>query len=180
MEYVSTFYCKAVFHFTRCSALLHFPSVYGQIIVTLFLLHLTEVASDDHVNRLRSKHTLCRHFVFAQKKMLPDTESWCFYFRESVWVHADARPSPSKVSVPLCLHRKSNWITDRMKKLIKPRGGGREGRAAFTAAGSVENLADGAEYTSDAPKIGEARHTSTNTKISSDWFSQRYAHMLLH
>uniref|UniRef100_A0A3Q1HI90 Coiled-coil domain containing 88B n=1 Tax=Acanthochromis polyacanthus TaxID=80966 RepID=A0A3Q1HI90_9TELE len=38
--------------------------------------------------------------------------------------------------------KKSNWIADRMKKLIKPRGGGREGRALFTAAGSVENLAD--------------------------------------
>uniref|UniRef100_A0A3B5L2S4 Coiled-coil domain containing 88B n=1 Tax=Xiphophorus couchianus TaxID=32473 RepID=A0A3B5L2S4_9TELE len=37
---------------------------------------------------------------------------------------------------------KSNWIADRMKKLIKPRGGGgREGRALFTAAGSIENLA---------------------------------------
>uniref|UniRef100_A0A3Q3JM14 Uncharacterized protein n=1 Tax=Monopterus albus TaxID=43700 RepID=A0A3Q3JM14_MONAL len=33
--------------------------------------------------------------------------------------------------------KKSNWIADRMKKLIKPRGGGREGRALFTAAGSV-------------------------------------------
>uniref|UniRef100_A0A3B4UX84 Coiled-coil domain containing 88B n=1 Tax=Seriola dumerili TaxID=41447 RepID=A0A3B4UX84_SERDU len=45
---------------------------------------------------------------------------------------------------------KSNWIADRMKKLIKPRGGGREGRALFTAAGSVENLADSTEFTSDA------------------------------
>ncbi|XP_067374002.1 coiled-coil domain containing 88A isoform X2 [Channa argus] len=45
--------------------------------------------------------------------------------------------------------KKSNWIADRMKKLIKPRGGGREGRALFTAAGSVENLADSAEFTSD-------------------------------
>ncbi|XP_022615860.1 girdin-like [Seriola dumerili] len=46
--------------------------------------------------------------------------------------------------------KKSNWIADRMKKLIKPRGGGREGRALFTAAGSVENLADSTEFTSDA------------------------------
>ncbi|XP_051810868.1 coiled-coil domain containing 88A [Acanthochromis polyacanthus] len=45
--------------------------------------------------------------------------------------------------------KKSNWIADRMKKLIKPRGGGREGRALFTAAGSVENLADSNEFTSD-------------------------------
>ncbi|XP_029021047.1 coiled-coil domain containing 88A [Betta splendens] len=45
--------------------------------------------------------------------------------------------------------KKSNWIADRMKKLIKPRGGGREGRALFTAAGSVENLADSTEFTSD-------------------------------
>ncbi|XP_072293768.1 coiled-coil domain containing 88A isoform X2 [Eucyclogobius newberryi] len=47
--------------------------------------------------------------------------------------------------------KKSNWIADRMKKLIKPRGGGgREGRALFTAAGSVENLADSTEFTSDS------------------------------
>ncbi|XP_069550585.1 coiled-coil domain containing 88A isoform X1 [Brachyistius frenatus] len=45
--------------------------------------------------------------------------------------------------------KKSNWIADRMKKLIKPRGGGREGRALFTAMGSVENLADSTEFTSD-------------------------------
>ncbi|KAK1904507.1 Protein Daple [Dissostichus eleginoides] len=45
--------------------------------------------------------------------------------------------------------KKSNWIADRMKKLIKPRGGGRDGRALFTAAGSVENLADSTEFTSD-------------------------------
>ncbi|XP_025999395.1 coiled-coil domain containing 88A [Astatotilapia calliptera] len=54
-------------------------------------------------------------------------------------------PSPASKA------KKSNWIADRMKKLIKPRGGGggREGRALFTAAGSVENLADSAEFTSD-------------------------------
>uniref|UniRef100_A0AAV2MJK6 HOOK N-terminal domain-containing protein n=2 Tax=Knipowitschia caucasica TaxID=637954 RepID=A0AAV2MJK6_KNICA len=47
--------------------------------------------------------------------------------------------------------KKSNWIADRMKKLIKPRGGaGRDGRALFTAAGSVENLADSAEFTCDS------------------------------
>ncbi|KAG7518913.1 hypothetical protein JOB18_047235 [Solea senegalensis] len=51
-------------------------------------------------------------------------------------------PTPTKT-------KKSNWIADRMKKLIKPRGGGREGRALFTAAGSVENLADSSEFTSD-------------------------------
>uniref|UniRef100_UPI0037E75812 coiled-coil domain containing 88A n=1 Tax=Semicossyphus pulcher TaxID=241346 RepID=UPI0037E75812 len=45
--------------------------------------------------------------------------------------------------------KKSNWIADRMKKLIKPRGGGKEGRTLFTAAGSVENLADSTEFTSD-------------------------------
>ncbi|XP_041799953.1 coiled-coil domain containing 88A isoform X2 [Chelmon rostratus] len=50
---------------------------------------------------------------------------------------------------PASKAKKSNWIADRMKKLIKPRGGGREGRALFTAAGSVENLADSAEFTSD-------------------------------
>lgn len=66
---------------------------------------------------------------------------------------------------PLRPHRKSNWIADRMKKLIKPRGGGREGRALFTAAGSVENLADSTEFTSDthAPQPGETppKHTHT-------------------
>ncbi|XP_030253023.1 coiled-coil domain containing 88A [Sparus aurata] len=51
---------------------------------------------------------------------------------------------------PASKAKKSNWIADRMKKLIKPRGGGgREGRALFTAAGSVENLADSSEFTSD-------------------------------
>lgn len=29
-----------------------------------------------------------------------------------------------------------------MKKLIKPKGGSKEGRAQFVAAGSIENLAD--------------------------------------
>lgn len=62
---------------------------------------------------------------------------------------------------PLCPRRKSNWIADRMKKLIKPRGGGREGRALFTAAGSVENLADSTEFTSDThtPQPGETTNT---------------------
>uniref|UniRef100_A0A7N6AUY2 HOOK N-terminal domain-containing protein n=1 Tax=Anabas testudineus TaxID=64144 RepID=A0A7N6AUY2_ANATE len=50
---------------------------------------------------------------------------------------------------PATKAKKSNWIADRMKKLIKPRGGGREGRALFTAAGSVENLADSTELTAD-------------------------------
>ncbi|XP_061581562.1 coiled-coil domain containing 88A [Cololabis saira] len=55
---------------------------------------------------------------------------------------------------PASKAKKSNWIADRMKKLIKPRGGGREGRALFTAAGSIENLADSTEFTSEthAPK----------------------------
>lgn len=69
---------------------------------------------------------------------------------------------------PLCPHRKSNWIADRMKKLIKPRGGGgREGRALYTAAGSVENLADSAEFSSDthtaSPGETAQAHTHTNT-----------------
>ncbi|XP_074530969.1 coiled-coil domain containing 88A isoform X2 [Halichoeres trimaculatus] len=51
---------------------------------------------------------------------------------------------------PASKAKKSNWIADRMKKLIKPRGGGKEGRALFTAAGSVENLADSTEFTSDS------------------------------
>ncbi|XP_031159127.1 coiled-coil domain containing 88A isoform X1 [Sander lucioperca] len=50
---------------------------------------------------------------------------------------------------PASKAKKSNWIADRMKKLIKPRGGVREGRALFTAAGSVENIADSTEFTSD-------------------------------
>ncbi|XP_051929011.1 coiled-coil domain containing 88A [Hippocampus zosterae] len=48
--------------------------------------------------------------------------------------------------------KKSNWIADQMKKLIKPRGGGREGRSLFMAAGSVENLDDRAQFTSDTPQ----------------------------
>ncbi len=43
-----------------------------------------------------------------------------------------------------------------MKKLIKPKGGTKEGRAQFIAAGSIENLADteGAPISS-APVPGE-------------------------
>uniref|UniRef100_G3PXK5 Coiled-coil domain containing 88B n=1 Tax=Gasterosteus aculeatus aculeatus TaxID=481459 RepID=G3PXK5_GASAC len=54
------------------------------------------------------------------------------------------------MQAPASKAKKSNWIADRMKKLIKPRGVGREGRALFTALGSVENLADSTEFTSDA------------------------------
>ncbi|XP_061756165.1 coiled-coil domain containing 88A isoform X2 [Nerophis ophidion] len=43
--------------------------------------------------------------------------------------------------------KKSNWIAERVKKLIKPRGGAREGRLVMAAC-SVENLAG---YTCDAP-----------------------------
>ncbi|KTG31287.1 hypothetical protein cypCar_00036345, partial [Cyprinus carpio] len=38
--------------------------------------------------------------------------------------------------------KKSNWIADRMKKLIKPKGGSKEGRTQSIAAGSIENLVD--------------------------------------
>ncbi|KAL0973865.1 hypothetical protein UPYG_G00212190 [Umbra pygmaea] len=52
-------------------------------------------------------------------------------------------PTPGKT-------KKSNWIADRMKKLIKPKGGGlKEGRALFFAAGSVENLADSVDPPTD-------------------------------
>ncbi|XP_077388443.1 coiled-coil domain containing 88A isoform X2 [Festucalex cinctus] len=57
----------------------------------------------------------------------------------------NVQPSPWKA-------KKSNWIADRMKKLIKPRGGAREGRGLVTAAGSVENLADRGQFTSDTPQ----------------------------
>ncbi|KAL7863013.1 hypothetical protein SRHO_G00119970 [Serrasalmus rhombeus] len=46
--------------------------------------------------------------------------------------------------------KKSNWIADRMKKLIKPKGG-REGRAQFITAGSIENLADATEAPPSSP-----------------------------
>nr|XP_015195318.1 PREDICTED: coiled-coil domain-containing protein 88B-like [Lepisosteus oculatus] len=56
-------------------------------------------------------------------------------------------PLPSKA-------KKTSWIADRMKKLIKPRG--REGRepfrAQFIAAGSVENLADATETPESNPR----------------------------
>lgn len=57
-------------------------------------------------------------------------------------------PTPNKA-------KKSNWIADRMKKLIKPKGGGggREGRALYYAAGSVENLADVVEDTPTAQPV---------------------------
>ncbi|KAJ8337986.1 hypothetical protein SKAU_G00369520 [Synaphobranchus kaupii] len=56
--------------------------------------------------------------------------------------------------------KKSNWIADRMKKLIKPRGG-REGRAQFIAAGSVENLAEA----SDIP-TPNAQHDPLSAPVS--------------
>lgn len=65
-----------------------------------------------------------------------------------------------------------------MKKLIKPRGGGREGRALFTAAGSVENLADSTEFTSDTHTGNPGETTHTHTQTPADWFSQRHAHIL--
>lgn len=84
---------------------------------------------------------------------------------ECTHAHTHSTSSSLFVNGPcfLCPHRKSNWIADRMKKLIKPRGGGREGRALFTAAGSVENLADSTEFTSDtqAPQPGETTHAHT-------------------
>lgn len=93
------------------------------------------------------------------------------------WKMADTQSPSSSLFVnaacPLRPRRKSNWIADRMKKLIKPRGGGggREGRALFTAAGSVENLADSADFSSDthAGSPGEMRarahaHTHTHTE----------------
>ncbi|KAI4904158.1 hypothetical protein NFI96_013825 [Prochilodus magdalenae] len=46
--------------------------------------------------------------------------------------------------------KKSNWIADRMKKLIKPKGV-REGRAHFIAAGSIENLAEAADAPPSSP-----------------------------
>ncbi|XP_076148369.1 coiled-coil domain containing 88A isoform X1 [Alosa pseudoharengus] len=54
-----------------------------------------------------------------------------------------AMPTPTKA-------KKSNWIADRMKKLIKPRVG-REGRAQFIACGSVENLADAVDIIHHSP-----------------------------
>lgn len=107
-----------------------------------------------------------KHFV---NKMKPLTLGFLPLFLEKSGcaVHADTNTPIAHLFVngpcPLCPRRKSNWIADRMKKLIKPRGGGggREGRALFTAAGSVENLADSAEFTSDthAPQPGEISHT---------------------
>nr|XP_055034436.1 coiled-coil domain containing 88A [Misgurnus anguillicaudatus] len=47
--------------------------------------------------------------------------------------------------------KKSNWIADRMKKLIKPKGGSKEGRALFVAAGSIENLADAVDGPPGSP-----------------------------
>uniref|UniRef100_A0A3P9PM76 Coiled-coil domain containing 88B n=1 Tax=Poecilia reticulata TaxID=8081 RepID=A0A3P9PM76_POERE len=60
---------------------------------------------------------------------------------------------------PASKAKKSNWIADRMKKLIKPRGGGggREGRALFTAAGSIENLADSNDPTTMLHTISDLR-----------------------
>ncbi|XP_077588783.1 coiled-coil domain containing 88A [Stigmatopora nigra] len=57
----------------------------------------------------------------------------------------NVQPSPWKA-------KKSNWIADRMKKLIKPRGGTRDGRGFVTPAGSVENLADRTQLALDTPQ----------------------------
>ncbi|XP_030621338.1 coiled-coil domain containing 88A [Chanos chanos] len=52
-------------------------------------------------------------------------------------------PTPNKA-------KKTNWIADRMKKLIKPRGV-REGKVHFIAAGSIENLADASDDSPSSP-----------------------------
>ncbi|TRY54743.1 hypothetical protein DNTS_031266 [Danionella cerebrum] len=49
--------------------------------------------------------------------------------------------------------KKSNWIADRMKKLIKPKGGSKEVRTFFVAAGSVENLADAVDGAGISPAV---------------------------
>ncbi|XP_031442766.1 coiled-coil domain containing 88A isoform X2 [Clupea harengus] len=54
-------------------------------------------------------------------------------------------PTPTKA-------KKSNWIADRMMKLIKPRAG-REGRAQFIAAGSIENLAETGDIIHHSPPL---------------------------
>uniref|UniRef100_A0A4W5JFF8 Uncharacterized protein n=1 Tax=Hucho hucho TaxID=62062 RepID=A0A4W5JFF8_9TELE len=70
-------------------------------------------------------------------------------------------PTPSKA-------KKSNWIADRMKKLIKPKGGGREGRALFYAAGSIENLADSADYPPDTQTAAGTGETIQDTQTQTD------------
>ncbi|XP_010896641.2 girdin isoform X1 [Esox lucius] len=67
-------------------------------------------------------------------------------------------PTPGKT-------KKSNWIADRMKKLIKPRGGGggKEGRALFYAAGSTENLADSVDSLADTPTQAETSESHTHS-----------------
>lgn len=63
-----------------------------------------------------------------------------------------------------------------MKKLIKPRvGGGKEGRTIFTAAGSVENLADGGEFTSDSHAANPGETARAHTRETADKISQRRA-----
>lgn len=111
---------------------------------------------------------LQEHFILILKNMQPLlhlASSECFL--ENQGTHTLSLSSSLFVNVPcpLCPRRKSNWIADRMKKLIKPRGGGREGRALFTAAGSVENLADSTEFTSDThtPHPGETTQTQPST-----------------
>lgn len=101
------------------------------------------------------------------------TSFWCFLGKKRVHTHTHTQSPGSSVFVngpcPLCPHRKSNWIADRMKKLIKPKGG-REGRALFTAAGSVENLADSTEFTSDTHTAnpGKNAHTHQPTGFHKD------------
>ena len=129
-----------------------------------------------------------RLFPFHKWAKILNAKMLCVVWRKKkfsvvVHVHSDAQThtytcthtyTPAHIPIPrmpsnplnyLCppstrSHRKSNWIADRMKKLIKPRAGG-GGRALFTVVGSVENLAHTAEYTPDTrtPQAGEMNHT---------------------
>lgn len=116
-------------------------------------------------------------FFFCQRDVAIVTHPSSVFWKTRLYTHAHTQSPGSSlfVNVPCLLwpHRKSNWIADRMKKLIKPKGG-REGRAHFTAAGSVENLADSTEFTSDTHTAnpGKAARTHTHTHSSRVGFTK--------
>ncbi|XP_056140791.1 coiled-coil domain containing 88A isoform X1 [Lampris incognitus] len=108
------------------------------------LLKENRALLEQSLERRDQHHTQQREYQEKLSELRREKQKLVEKIMDQYRVLETSVPPPAKV-------KKSNWIADRMKKLIKPRGvaGGREGRALFIAAGSVENLADSSEYTPD-------------------------------
>ncbi|KAM4622116.1 coiled-coil domain containing 88A isoform 2-T2 [Polymixia lowei] len=109
------------------------------------LLKENRALLEQSLERRDQHHTQQREYQEKLSELRREKQKLVEKIMDQYRVLEPSIPSPASKA------KKSNWIADRMKKLIKPRGGvgGREGRALFTAAGSVENLADSGEYTPD-------------------------------